>query len=206
MSEQIGIPAIFSYSFGYQDWHSYRKKGTTSPIRRYAGEHFYGALGGDGQSQNVIYLTPLILPSDVKIINWGFYVSVAQAGSLLRAGIYSNQPSSLWPNSLLNDLGEIATTSTGWKVSSDINLFLRGQYLYWIACWQSGSIQTFKKMYSSGVTLLGFSNTPVGNEYPGVGYKVAKNYDGIFPNPWASTLITLANEVHTAILFNFDNP
>lgn len=114
---------------------SYYRQAGTSPFERwYIGGMATAANPGTANpALGTIYATPFISSRGGTLDRLIFWVKLAAgAGGVGRAGIYrATSKSNLYPDTLVVDGGEFATTSTGGKIAT-INVALDHLTLYWL--------------------------------------------------------------------------
>jgi len=207
---QKGIPNAISMAAGSFDMHSFRKRDNVAPTANYTGMIQHAVITVDAQLTGVIHLQPLIIPKGILIRKWAYRVTAPAGGEVMRVGLYANEPATLMPTTLLVDWGEFSLGANGNFYTGDLNYFLPGKQIYWIATWISGGAAWLAGIEATDrLALGGYDNTGEVENSPNAGFKFTKVYDGIFPNPWPDYAAGMrglpSDEKSPGIFFRFKN-
>jgi hypothetical protein len=156
----LSIPAATTSADGYltsTDWSTFNNKLTgfgqyRKAARWYNNGNLPPANGSFANVNGQIRYVPVIIDQDITITRLGVNVTVAgPVGSLIRLGIYSNDPTTTQPLTRLVDAGTVAADgATGARPSGVISVALT-KGLYWFAYFSNATSGNITGI-SSGAT------------------------------------------------------
>lgn len=208
---QKGIPNAISQAMATPDLLSFRKADSIAPTSNYLGQISHAAISTGQVPVGIVYCCPLVMPKGLLLNKFCYRVTVPEAGEVLRVGIYSNKPGTLFPQTLVKDFGEYSIAGAGVFWSATLDYFLYGKSVHWLATWVSAGAAWFGQLSATGrLGLCGYNSAGEVEQYPGDGFKFTKAYDGIFPDPYpdyaAGTRFHPTDENIPGIFLRLHNP
>lgn len=208
---QKGIPNAIAQAMATPDLHSFRKADSIAPTSNYSGQINFGSIATSVTPTGIIVVRPIIVPKGLFLNKFCYRITVAAIGEVLRVGLYSNEPATLFPQTLVKDFAEFSLDATGTFYSPTLDYFLYGKSIHWLATWVSAGAAWFAQVESSGkLGLCGYNAAGAVENEPGYGFSFAKVYDGIFPDPFpdyaAGTRFHPTDENNPGIFMRLHNP
>jgi hypothetical protein len=114
-------------------------------------------------TKDLMLMSPLVVPHDVKIDRLSLNVKTTGAGNNARVGVYKSNPTTLAPTDLLLDAGALSIATTGLKEATVSLTLRRAHGLYWLCA-----------LLDDGVTL--YSAAGLGSNVLGVDASTAKGW------------------------------